>query len=101
MNKTEWKEEQTERLETLLREAEQNPNVPRAEYLLQNGVEWREAGEWIPDETYEGKHRVIYVCSRCLHWQSVAKSHVQKMYMNYCPFCGAKMTHSAEKGGQA
>lgn len=96
MNKTKWEREQVETMETLLREAEQDPSIDRAEYLLRHGVAWRASGEWIRDDTYQGKHRAIYVCSQCLHWQSVAKAREQKMYMNYCPFCGAAMARRAE-----
>ena len=48
---------------------------------------------WIKDETYTGKHREIYYCSSCNHWQANKKNiQTQRaLYMNNCPQCGARM----------
>ena len=63
------------------------------ELLLSNGVEPKATGKWLKDGTYHGLSKEIYICSSCLHWQSVRRSKKEQIaYMKYCPYCGAKMT---------
>lgn len=62
------------------------------EFLLENGVEPRRTAKWIKDESYKGVSKDVFICSDCLHWQSVKKLRPERVtYMKYCPFCGAKM----------
>ena len=92
MNAKENKQNQIKRMNDLLEQAHHISPEKLAKYLVDHGAEVRENATWILDETYEGKNRVIYVCSHCLHWQGVAKfQREQTMYMKYCPFCGARM----------
>lgn len=61
-------------------------------YLFDNGVDLKQKGKWIYDSSYTGTLKSVFICSCCLHWQSIKKSkHEQINYMRYCPFCGAKM----------
>ncbi|MBO7310628.1 MAG: hypothetical protein J6U86_04475 [Clostridia bacterium] len=50
-------------------------------------------GVWLPDESFESKKFVRWICSECEHWQSATKGGMSDkiFYMNYCPFCGAQM----------
>lgn len=51
-------------------------------------------GEWIRDDTYSGKHKEIYYCSCCNHWQAhraLKEPSMNAMHMRYCPWCGAMM----------
>ena len=50
-------------------------------------------GQWIEDKTYAANDKKVYFCSVCNHWQKAKnqKQLNQIMYMNFCPFCGAKM----------
>ena len=83
--------EKLERIRELLTEADRL-GVDRAEFLLRYGVEPHAIGRWLKDETYTGESKDVFICSNCLHWQSVKKLKPdQVMYMKYCPFCGAKM----------
>lgn len=91
MNANENKQNQIEKLNDLLKQADHLVPEERAEYLLEHGTEVREPAEWIRDETYTGNNKEIYRCSHCDHWQSVKKQKDQIMYMRYCPFCGSKM----------
>ena len=59
------------------------------EALLSFGIEPRDKAKWLRDSTYKGLSKDVYVCSACLHWQSVKKH--APMYMRYCPHCGARM----------
>ena len=87
MNET----EKTEALRALLKRAEADGADP-AEFLLRHGVEHRPHAKWIRDVNYKGGNKDIFICSECLHWQSVRKMVADQVnYMNYCPFCGAKM----------
>jgi sarcosine oxidase delta subunit len=60
-------------------------------------------GEWVFDTNYTGKHKEIWVCSVCNHYQykrigSGKRDNPDKMlYMFYCPFCGAKMDGKGEE----
>ena len=61
-------------------------------YLFESGVEPKLTGRWLNDPDYKGESKDVFICSCCLHWQSVKKSKAeQKNSMKYCPFCGAKM----------
>ena len=83
--------EKIERMSELAAEASQWGRSV-GEFLFENGVEPRATARWIHDDSYQGKDKDVYICSGCLHWQSVKKSKSdQIMYMKYCPFCGAKM----------
>ena len=50
-------------------------------------------GQWVEDKTYPANDKKVYFCSVCNHWQKAKnqKQLNQIMYMNFCPFCGAKM----------
>ncbi len=89
MTDAELKEKKLEELRELLQKADkQDP----AKDLLDHGVEVLHHAEWLKDTTYKGSSKEVFICSRCNHWQSVRKLQKdQKMYMRYCPFCGAKM----------
>ena len=63
-----------------------------AEHLVENGVERRGQAHWVKDETYKGANKDVFICDHCKHWQSVKKLKPnQRMYMNFCPFCGFEM----------
>ena len=83
--------EKVKKIQDLLNEADVIGTDP-AEFLFKNGVEPRVSARWMKDDTYVGKNKDMFICSECLHWQSVKKVEPdQVMYMKYCPFCGAKM----------
>lgn len=49
-------------------------------------------GEWREDKSFTSESKIVYVCSECGHWQSVKRRNAEQIcYMNFCPFCGAKM----------
>ena len=59
---------------------------------------WRKErhGEWVKDNTYEGKQKEIYTCSCCGHYEAIKKGNDKLRYMNYCPDCGALMKKPEE-----
>lgn len=61
------------------------------EYVIELGYRRERYGKWIYDESYTGKSKDVFVCSACGHWQSSKKRSDNIFYMNYCPFCGARM----------
>ena len=66
--------------------------IDPGKYLFEKGVEPKLTGKWLHDPNYKGGNKNVFICSCCLHWQSVKKAKSeQKNYMRYCPFCGAKM----------
>lgn len=84
-----------EELRELLDQVDKQGSVDNetvAEHLVRNGVVRRGHAHWIKDETYKGTSKDVFVCDHCKHWQSVKKLKPnQRMYMNYCPFCGFEM----------
>ena len=56
-------------------------------------------GAWFSDESYASTRHARWICSECEHWQSVPKhvSEQQVCFMNYCPFCGAKMDKTLQE----
>ena len=83
--------EKVAELNRLLEEMPSDCDDP-GEYLFKNGIEPKLSGKWLHDSNYKGKTKNVFICSCCLHWQSVQKAKSeQKNYMKYCPFCGAKM----------
>ena len=62
-----------------------------AAHVIALGYRRRTNGSWIYDNSYEGRNKDIFVCSVCGHWQSSKKRSDNIFYMNYCPFCGARM----------
>ena len=89
------RETKVEELRELLKKADKQE---LAEYLIDHGVEVRKHASWLRDDSYKGTSKEVYVCSLCGHWQSVKKVQTdQKMYMRYCPFCGARMDGSEGK----
>lgn len=54
-------------------------------------------GKWVLDTNYTGKHKEIWVCSVCTHYQSkkISGHHRDNpnkiKFMKYCPNCGARM----------
>ena len=83
------RETKLEELRELLKKADKQE---LAEYLIDHGAEVRKHASWLRDDGYKGTSKEVYVCSLCGHWQSVKKVQPgQKMYMRYCPFCGARM----------
>lgn len=93
MTQEEIKREKIVQLQGLLSEAKQKgSDVEQAEFLHEHGVEVREESEWIVDDSYKGKNKKIYVCSKCNHWQSIyGKNKDSILYKRYCPFCGRRM----------
>lgn len=84
------REKKVEELRKLLSETDKQEDL--AEYLVDHDVERRERAKWLRDDSYKGTSKEVYVCSSCGHWQSVKKvQNDQRMYMHYCPFCGARM----------
>ena len=67
------------------------------EHLMADGYRKERYAEWEIDESYQGKQKVIYKCTRCGHWQSAKKNEDKVMYMNFCPFCGALMRKPEER----
>ena len=80
--------EKTELINKLVAHALLN-NMNIGEALLSCGIEPRDKAKWLRDASYTGVSKDIYICSACLHWQSVKKH--KPMYMRYCPHCGARM----------
>lgn len=50
-------------------------------------------GEWVEDKSNSSQSKKVYYCSLCNHWQATKNQRQlnQIMYMNYCPYCGARM----------
>ncbi len=50
-------------------------------------------GEWVEDKSSSSQSKKVYYCSLCNHWQATKNQRQlnQIMYMNYCPYCGAKI----------
>ena len=63
-----------------------------AEIAVDKGYRKYRRGSWLKDESYKGNNKEIYRCSECEHWQSTKKGDNKIFYMNYCPFCGSRMT---------
>ena len=63
-----------------------------AEAAFDKGYRKYRRGAWLRDESYRGKNKEIFRCSECGHWQSTKKGDKKIFYMNYCPFCGSRMT---------
>lgn len=69
------------------------------ELIVSEGYRKERYAEWNQDDSYIGKSKIVYKCSLCDHWQSEKRRDVseQIFYMNYCPFCGAKMNKPPRK----
>lgn len=91
-----WRQERTREMTELLLGSSELPkkavkNI--VEIMLEAEYRKERHGEWLPDTSFESKKFVRWICSRCEHWQSAANYGMPDkiFYMNYCPFCGAKM----------
>lgn len=86
----ERKSELTELLSASISERKVSKSV---ELLIKNGYRAERYGEWrhCPERT--SKRSVWWMCSACEHWQITKHNDISGKicYMNYCPFCGAKM----------
>ncbi|MBQ8140605.1 MAG: hypothetical protein IJ038_02800 [Clostridia bacterium] len=69
----------------------------KGEEYSEDGARPALTGRWVLDASYRGKDKAVYRCSLCDHWQSAKKRQDKMFYMNYCPFCGARMTHEKER----
>ena len=70
-----------------------------ADVIAERGYRRERNAAWVRDKEYASKNHVRWRCTDCGHWQSAKRHDVseQIFYMNYCPFCGAKMKKPQRK----
>lgn len=70
-----------------------------AKYMGERGYRRGRNAAWVKDKQYNSKKYVRWRCTGCGHFQAARKYDTSEMmfYMNYCPFCGAKMNKPPRK----